>query len=90
MAREVVLFKSEETKSAAEVATILRQAAEKIEHGALSLLQGAKEVVLEIPGLVALEIKAEEEVRRQTKRSLEFELEWVMGEEPHGGGVEVA
>jgi amphi-Trp domain-containing protein len=40
MGREKVLFKSEERKSLGEVAAVLRQVADKVEQGSISLGQG--------------------------------------------------
>lgn len=90
MGRETVLFKSEEKKTPAEVAQILRLVAEKIENGSITLSQGDEALDLDIPADLTFEIKAEEEIgRTKTTRSLEFEIEWAVGEEntPSGGAV---
>jgi len=87
MGRETILFKSEEKKSAAEVAQTLRLVADKVEAGAITLTQGAESLELVFPGTMSFEIKAEEEEgRTRTKRSLEFELEWTVGEEDATSG----
>ncbi|GEM_PF-1374186 len=86
MGREVILFETEERKSAAEIAAFLRQLADKIDSGKLILKSGAKEVDLALPGNLILEVKVEEEDKKgKTKRSLEVELEWIVGED---GGTE--
>ncbi len=81
MGREVVLFKSEEKHGRVTVASTLRQLADKLEAGEVILRQGGDELLLEIPARVVLEIKAEEETgKNKTKRSLEVEIEWLVGE----------
>lgn len=81
MGIETVLFESEEKKATAEVAGFLRALADKLETGRVTLKQGEKEVVLEIPGNVTMEIKAESEEKRSgTLKSLEVEIEWSDGE----------
>jgi amphi-Trp domain-containing protein len=82
MGREKVLFSSEERSSAQDVASFLRQLADKIEQNEIILKQGSEEVRLAIPNNLVLELKAEEEVKGdRTQRSLEVELEWYEGED---------
>lgn len=88
MGIETVLFKSEEKKSAAEIANILRQIAEKIDSGAMTLQQGGDEITVTFPGSMVLELKVEEEQGRKLKKSFEIELEWVPGEE-QGGSTQI-
>ena len=76
MGRETVLFKSKEKKSAADIATTLRQIADKVEAGSLILKQGGSDVALDFPGQMTLELKVEEEQGRTMTKSLEIELEW--------------
>lgn len=90
MGQETILFKSEEKKSAAEIAQTLRLVADKVEAGTITLSQGDDSLELALPGTMTFEIKAEEEEgRSRTKRSLELELEWTVGDEPAptGGAV---
>lgn len=82
MGRQTVLFKSEEKKNRNEAAVFLRQIADKVETGNLSLQLGNESVNLDFPQNLTLEIKAEEDTGRKTKRSLEIELEWIVGD--HG------
>lgn len=84
MGVEKVLFKSEEKKSSSEIAAALRRIADKVESGGLTLKQGQDTVQLDFPDTMTLEIKVEEESGRQTKRSLEIELEWVPGQDTSG------
>ena len=93
MGREIVLFKSEENKSASETAEVLRLVADKIEAGKVTLATGGDQVELDIPGRVTLEIKAEEEIEAsgRIKRSLELEVEWTVGDDAgSGGGVSIS
>jgi amphi-Trp domain-containing protein len=84
MGKEVV-FKSEEKRSTAEVASFLRQLASRVEKQEVVLRQGAEELTLTLPGMVTLEVKAEEETTSSgMKHSLEVELEWRPGEKQAG------
>lgn len=86
MGREVILFESEEPKEIQSVADFLRQLADKLDEQKVVLRDGQNEVSLEIPSSVVLEIKAEEEEKKQkTQRSLEIEIEWIVGQEGTGG-----
>lgn len=87
MGRENILFKSEERKSASEVAAIIRQLADRVEQGTITLGQNENRITLEIPQNMVLELKVEEEEKGRVKRSLEIELEWVVGAEDQGGFV---
>jgi amphi-Trp domain-containing protein len=87
MGHETVLFKSEEKKSRDDAVAILRQIADKVETGNLLLQQGNESLNLDFPQNLTLEIKAEEESGKRTKRSLEIELEWVVGDQDRGSMV---
>lgn len=65
MGIETVLFKSEEKKSAKEIADILRQIADKIESGSMTLMQSGNETILDFPQSMILEMKVEEEQGRK-------------------------
>ncbi len=92
MGREKVLFKSEEKKSRVEIVSILRSVADRIEQGTMTLRQGEREVVLDFPQHMTLELKVEDEKKKRkgTKRQLEIELEWYpdAGEGPSGVTIE--
>ena len=80
MGKEVILFKSEEKRSTADVAAFLRQLADKVEGGQVILRQGEDDLTLTLPPIVTLEVKAEEETTKSgPKHSLEVELEWRPG-----------
>lgn len=85
MGFETVLFKSEEKKSAKEIAEVLRQVADKIEIGSMTLVQSGNETILDFPQTMILEMKVEEEQGRKLKKSFEIELEWFPGEAQEGG-----
>ena len=81
MGRETVLFKSEQKMSIGDAVVFLREVADKLEKQQVILIQGDKEVTLNIPDRIELEVKAEKEVgKRKTKEKLEFEIEWIVGD----------
>jgi amphi-Trp domain-containing protein len=85
MDREVVLFKSEEKKSSLEIASILRQIADKIEEGSMIMGQNDNRISLDFPRNMTMEIKVKQVEKARTMRSLEIELEWIIEEEEQGG-----
>ena len=86
MGKETVLFSSEEKTDTQRVAAFLHQLADKILEGELRLKQGDEEIVTEIPKRLVLEVKLEDEAKKQrVKRGLEIELEWYVGESDPGG-----
>ena len=86
MAKEIVLFKSEERKDLQSVSAFLHQLADSLENNQVILRQGTEEITLDIPNHVILELKVEEEDKKgKTKHTLEVELEWIEGDE--SGGV---
>jgi amphi-Trp domain-containing protein len=88
MGRETVLFKSEEKKASSDIANTLRQIADKIDDGTMTLKQGSDEITLEFPKNIVLELKIEEEQgKKRLKKSFEIELEWIMGEEQSDGAT---
>lgn len=78
MSRETVLFSAKDTRPRGSVAAFLRDLADKMESGAVTLRQGeaAQEVVL--PDHMVLEIKLEDEHKgkRGIRHSLEIEMKW--------------
>lgn len=83
-----ILFKSEEMKSNKEAADILRQIADKVEEGSILLKKGEKEVTVNIPSKLEVEIEASQKDKKgQVKKQLEVELEWIEGE---SGDVSIA
>ncbi len=92
MGREVILFETEERKSVNDIAAFLRQLADKLESGNVKLRTVGKELVLDIPRELTLEVKVEEEEKKgKIKQSLEVEIEWIKGQGlSETGGVELA
>ena len=86
MGIERTVFKSEEKKSAADIAAVLRQIADKLETGSLTLKKGNKETVLDFPSTLTLELKVEEKPGLKLKKSFEIELEWIHGSKEEGDG----
>ena len=87
MGRETVLFKSEEKKGSSDIANALRQIADKIDTGTMTLQQGSEEITIEFPKSMVLELKIEEEQGKRLKKSFEIELEWIIGDEQAGGAT---
>lgn len=87
MGKEMVLFKSEEKKSASEIADALRKIADKIDDGTMILKKGTDEIQIEFPPNMVLELKIEEEFGKKHKKSFEIELEWIIGEEQANGAA---
>ena len=86
MGKETILFSSEEKKDLQVVAAFLHQLADKLADNKVILRQGIEEIQVEIPNNVVLEIKVEEELKKnKTKQSLEIEIEWNVGEQAPGG-----
>ena len=81
MGIETVLFKSEEKKTSSDIAKVLRHIADKVDNGTMTLKQGPDEITIEFPKNMILELKVEEEQGKRLKKSLEIELEWVVGDD---------
>ncbi|MGI6655369.1 MAG: amphi-Trp domain-containing protein [Desulfobulbus sp.] len=90
MGKEIRLFKSKEQKTRADVSAFLHQLADKISDGKVVLSQGAKEVILQIPQNVVIEVQVEDEVKktRGIQHSLEIELEW-FDDDDQAGSIEL-
>ena len=87
MGKEIVLFKSEERKDLASAVAFIRQLADKLATNQVVLRQGSEEIIVDIPDNVVLELKVEEEDKKgKIKRTLEVEIEWLVGDES-GGAV---
>jgi len=85
MGKEKILFSSEEKKDLQSVAVFLQQLAVKLAQNRVILRQGSEEIVVDIPNNVVLEIKVEEELKKnKTQQSLEIEIEWNIGGEAPG------
>ena len=91
MSKEIVLFKSEEKREAGDVAAFLRELADRVEKQEIILRKGEEEVTLQLPPVITLEVKAEEERSKKGKveYSLEVELEWKPGGEKKAAKLEL-
>jgi amphi-Trp domain-containing protein len=78
MTRETVLFSAKDTRPRSSISAFLRDLADKMDSGSVTLRQGetAHEVVL--PDHMVLDIKLEDEhkPRRGIRHSLEIEMKW--------------
>ena len=80
MARKNVLVKSDLRKNLADSAAFLRELADKGESGRVTLVQGGKDVVIDLPETVSFEVEYyEQPKKRGLKRQLEIEIEWSEG-----------
>lgn len=77
MSKKDVLFSSEEWKARQSVAAFLRELADNLEQGEITLRRGEQTVSLILPETIEMEIEVTEKVKRnKTERELEIELEW--------------
>lgn len=74
MEREVVLLNNEEKKQQDAIAGILRQIADKIEYGNLTIKQATGSFVIDFPEDMTLGIKAVKEQRQKVKFSFQLEF----------------
>jgi amphi-Trp domain-containing protein len=87
---EEVLFKSESAQTREEIASYLRNVAEKLEQGgSISLKAGSESVTMDPPARPTFEVKAEREGPSDGpgELSIEFELEWDENSETGEGGT---
>ncbi|WP_435358796.1 amphi-Trp domain-containing protein [Haloarchaeobius sp. DFWS5] len=87
---EEVLFKTEAKQSRADIASLLRDVADKLDAGEpITLSAGEQSVTLDPPARPEFEVKAERETSKgatQGELSIEFELEWDEGADDADGG----
>jgi amphi-Trp domain-containing protein len=83
MGKEIKLFKSEERKSRSDVSEFLHQIADKIEEGRVVLRQAGKEIIVEMPHNLILDIEVEDEDKKNKgiQHSIEIEIKWFDNEE---------
>jgi len=80
MAKKNVLVKSDLRKNLPDVAAFLRELADKVESGQLTLVQGEQDVKVDLPETVSFELEFYEQAKKHgIKKQLEIELEWVEG-----------
>ncbi|MFB6127509.1 MAG: amphi-Trp domain-containing protein [Halolamina sp.] len=88
---EEVLFKSESARTREEIASYLRNVAEKLEQGgSITLKTGTESVTMDPPARPTFELKAEHEgpADGPGELSIEFELEWDENGETGEGGTD--
>lgn len=77
MSKKSVLFRSEEWKPRHSTAAFLRELADELEDGEITLRRGEEELSLTLPETVELEIEITEKVKKhKTEREIEIEIEW--------------
>ena len=80
MAKKNVLVKSDLRKNLPDVAVFLRELADKVETGQVTLVQGGQDVIVELPDTVSFEIEYYEQPKKSgLKKQLEIELQWMEG-----------
>ena len=80
MAKKNILVKSDLRKNLPDAAAFLRELADKIETGQVTLVQGGKDVVVDLPETVSFEVEYYEQPKKSgVKKQLEIELQWREG-----------
>ncbi len=80
MAKKNVLVKSDQRKNLADAAGFLRELADKVESGKVTLVQGDQDVVVDLPETVSFELEYYEQPKKHgVKKQLEIELQWIEG-----------
>ena len=80
MAKKNVIVKSGLHKKLPDVAGFLRELADKVEAGQITLVQGEQDVIVDLPSTVKFEIEFYEQPKKSgLKKQLEIELQWVEG-----------
>ena len=80
MAKKNVLVKSDLRKNLPDAAAFLRELADKVESGKVTLVQGGKDVVVDLPETVSFELEYYEQPKKHgVKKQLEIELQWREG-----------
>ena len=83
---EEVLFETEEVHDRTDIAVTLRDIADKIDDGRVTLGAGEQKITLDIPRRAEFEVKVERETSSSgsSELGLELELEWAEGESDDG------
>ena len=82
MAKKNVIVKSDLRKNLPDVAAFLRELADKVETGTVTLVQGGQDVVIDLPETVSFELEYYEKPKKSgLKKQLEIELEWTEGDQ---------
>ena len=86
---EEVLFKTETVHDRDEIADYLEQVAENLRHGTVTLVSGDDEITVEPPQTATFEVKVERETNGDEEMSVEFEVEWDVGDDDTDTGLSV-
>ena len=82
MAKKNVIVKSDLRKNMPEVAAFLRELADKVETGQVTLIQSGQDVVIDLPETVSFELEYyEQPKKRGLKKQIEIELQWTEGDQ---------
>lgn len=82
MAKKNVIVKSDLRKNLPDVAAFLRELADKVETGTITLVQGGQDVVIDLPETISFELEYyAQPKKRGLKNQLEIELEWTEGDQ---------
>ena len=82
MAKKNVIVKSDLRKNLADTAAFLRELADKIETGQVTLVQSGQDVVIDLPETVSFELEYYEQPKKHgLKKQLEVELQWTEGDQ---------
>ena len=77
MSNKTTLFRAEEWKSRSSTAAFLRELADNLESGEITLRRGEEEITFSLPETIELEIELTEKTKEhKTERELEIEIEW--------------
>jgi len=80
MVKKNVLVKSDQRKNMADAGAFLRDLADKVESGKVTLIQGGQDVVVDLPEIVSFELEYYEQPKKHgLKKQLEIELQWTEG-----------
>ncbi len=80
MAKKNVIVKSSQKNSLPEMAAFLRDLADKVESGKVTLMQDDQAVIIDLPERVSFELEYYEQPKKHgLKKQLEIELEWKEG-----------
>jgi amphi-Trp domain-containing protein len=82
MAKKNVIVKSDLRKNLPEVAAFIRELADKVETGQVTLVQSGQDVVIDLPETVSFELEYyEQPKKRGLKKQIEIELQWTEGDQ---------
>ncbi len=82
MSNKKTIFETEDVMSTSEIAGFLRNFANKLESGEITLEKGEKKAHIVFPSKLEMELEVEEKKKGdRVKKEIEIELEWYEGED---------